>query len=222
MVLPILELSPYHRSLTDFAIKNLREKAKEPFELVIVETGEKSRLEKEADVYVHVSERTCIAHDMNLGLEAASSKIVGHTANDLVFEDDWDQALLEPWIVFESDCGATTLLANTHKPPSFLKIEEGFYGPVMTYKNTYRFDAERFPNIFGDTDLVMRIYRDGWRCYRNHSGKVRHLGGGEQTWRDVAGANRAQLFHEARDRFREVHQHSGIMMFRALWEGWAV
>lgn len=221
MVLPILELSDYHRQLTDYAIANLRETADATFELVIVETAETPRLSAAADVHVHKPNVTSISNDMNAGLEEASGDVAGHTANDIVVAQGWDSALLRPWDLF-GDCGATTLLADSHRGQQRAEVEEGFYGPIMTYEPSSRFDAETFPNIFADTDLVMRIYREGRRMYRNWRSRVRHIGGGEQTWRDVAGAERPALFAAARDRFWARHQDSGLMMARALYEGWPI
>lgn len=219
VILPVLELSDYHRGLTDFAIKNLRATADNPFTLIVVETGGQ-RLESVADVHVHRPERTCYTTDFNAAMDVVNTSHVVQTANDIVMERGWDTALWEPFERF-SDCGASTLLSDERRQRRGNHIEEGFFGPVMCFSSEWRLD-DAFPNLFSDTDLVMRMYRAGFRMYRNCRVGIRHIGGGEQTWRDVAGAERPSIFGDARRRFHDRHQDSGLLMFRALYEGWAI
>ena len=221
VILPVIELTEFHARLTDNAIRNLRQTAAGPFELVIVETAESPRLVSAADIHVHKGERSCYSADFNAGLVAASGTFFAQTANDLVLGAGWDDALLAPWRS-RSDCGAATLLSTAHSAEHRTDIEEGFHGPIMAFPRGWTLDAEEFPNIFSDTDLVMRIYREGRRMYRNWSVRAHHIGGGEQTWRDVAGPDKGAIFMAARERFRARHQDCGLMMFRALYEGWRV
>lgn len=213
IVLPILLLNEYHRTLTHECIKRMRERTDRPFELVIVETGSRE-FEKLADKHVYRPERTCLNHDMIAGLAACSStsELVGHTGNDILVDEGWLEALWEPWD--RDDCGASTLASSELGHRRMDRIEEGIYGPIMLFEPEWSYDPD-YPDIFADTDLIMRIYRSGKRMFRNYNSVVRHL---NQVTYSLAYSTqeRAEKWAQAKSLFRAKHGSCGLAIYRDL------
>jgi len=222
VMMPVLIEHEWQIPMTRCAIDTLRATTEYPFELVVVETGRQA-FNNSALVnrYVHKPERTKPTLDCNAGLEAATGDLVVYTGNDIFTRPGWLEALLSCFA--RADCGIATLasadLKATNAGVYFGQdiITEGLYGPFCMFPRTWRYDAENFPCQFADSDLIMRIYEAGGRMLRNNKVIIEHLN--RQT---LSGADNDADFQAAKQRFIELHQQSGLLVFRALAEGWIV
>ena len=200
--------------MTICAITTLRCTTEIPFELVIALKNPDTVLpamDDCVDRWVMCPKGTSATEDCNLGLDACSGTHAIYTGNDVFVRPGWLEALLECWKI--GDCGAATLAAGDLKHKSVRRIMEGWYGPFMMFDAKRRFDAETFPASFADTDLVMRIYGEGLRMYRNWAVVIQHL-----THSTMGAAD----FDQAKGRFAAKHAGSNLMMYRALTEGWQI
>lgn len=238
VVMPILIIEPWQANMTVASIMSLYDGTKIPFELIVVETASRyfappaDRLGPVAhedgievfaaakiDKYIHVEEVANATADVNRGIRAATGSLIVYTGNDIFVKPNWLEAMLDCFVI--KDCGAATLGAQElgHEPVK--TIMEGFYGPIMMFRQGWEYDAETFPHLFADADLVMRIYEAGFRCYRNHSVVVTHPN--QQTDRSMFDkGTRDRRFTEAKDAFIRKHHRSNKMMFRGLIEGWKI
>lgn len=225
VVLPILIRDPaWQLPMTECAIESLRTCAREPFKLVVVETGSRYFC-KHAAVDVHVGverdEWVSATHDINRGLAACDTRYTLYTGNDIFVRPDWDTALLECF-ARRPDCGIATLAtADLLGTPAGVyagmqHISESFSGPFMCFETGHEFDAVRFPGPFADADLCMRFYEGGKRSYRNNRVVIEHLN--RQT--TGRGQSHANAFEAAKRAFVERWSKSPLLVARALCEGW--
>ena len=156
--------------------------------------------------------------DCNKGLDACDGDTTLYMGNDIFVRPGWWEALRACFAL--TDCGAATVMSADLKgklvPPEpwANPIQEGIYGPFMAFGSDLRFDAERFPSSFGDTDLIMQLYAGGLRMYRNWGVTIEHLN--RQTVNREA--NEVD-FQEARQRFLSKWRQSPLLMFRLLYGG---
>ena len=93
---------------------------------------------------------------------------------------------------------------------------EGVYGPFMMFDAKWRLDDETIPDLFSDADLVMRIYRDGKRMYRNWSVVIEHLNKQTLVTQDQ------NYFGKTKEKFIQRHSGCPLLMYKMLVEGWAI
>ncbi len=215
VIMPILIEKKWQIPMTQCAIDTLRCTTDYPFEFIIVETGT-NLFEKEADKYIHRPQKTSVSIDLNLAFKEATGDYILRTQNDIFTRPEWLEAILECFEI--EDCGLATLaaaeliaekmgrLARDHED-----IQEGVYGPFMAFRNGWFFDEENFPYGFNDTDLIMRIYRNGQRMYRNWRVTIQHLN--KQTTGNDTHEERLEI---AKQKFIEKHQDCPFYMFRVL------
>lgn len=157
-----------------------------------------------------------VNHDSNIGFEAAEkmgAEFIVYTGNDVFTRPGWLPALLA---CFGHDprCEIATLMPAENRPhlPNLSGITEGVYGPFMMFRAHRRFDADEFPGVFGDTDLMMRVYREGGLALRNNDHTVYHFL--HQT--AIFGP---EAYAAARAKFVARHSGCGLLMYRLLAEG---
>lgn len=225
VLFPVIHLEPWQRIMSEAALQIMQETTAIRFNLCIIET-QSNLLEEWAYAagvtYLHFPKRRSLAQDLNDGITATEREtdFYVHTGNDIFLKPGWLEALLACF-AFRRDCGIGTLAASDMKHEAEDCIQEGVYGPLFMFRKGYKFDALNFPSIFSDTDLIMRVYTDGFKSYRNWSVVVGHMN--QQTYALLHNRkDRTRKFEEARERFRQKHQGSGLFMFRALYEGFAI
>jgi hypothetical protein len=193
VILPVMIREPWQQEMTTACIHIMQSTTRIPFQLIMVETESKvfhfdpSFLSSTDDQYLYRPEKTTYVKDFNAGLDAATGDYVVQTGNDIFTQPGWLEALLECFETY-SDCGAASLGTHeggglSHRPAPF--IIEGWYDPLMMWKkkdrpvDLWRFD-EAYAGCFSTSDLIMRLYTAGYRCYRNHRVVCSHIG--QQTW----------------------------------------
>lgn len=176
-----------------------------PFQLVVVDTQPPDNsFQKHADVWMPRSERSTYVKDFNDGVDAAAGDFIVQMGNDIFTKPGWLEGLLECFERFK-DCGAASLGAQevgaslAHQPIDF--ITEGWYGPLMMWRKDWRLD-NGFESIMSDSDLVMRLYQAGLRCYRNHKVIILHLN--TQT-------------HDGRSQDYQAMTERALQMFVGKW-----
>ena len=163
--------------MTYKCIKLAREKTKIDYELVIVETCSEY-FKGYCDVHIYEKNRTTPTISCNRGLRAARGEFVVLLTNDVYVEEGWLERLYE---CFEkhSDCGASTLASTQFNHSIENKIEEGnWFSVAMLPKkllDRLGYMDEEFTGVFDDTDLLMRMYKLGYKMYRNFNCVVEHL-----------------------------------------------
>lgn len=214
VVMPVWAEMEWQYHMTVAAIRTLFCTTDIPFHMVIAERGAElgDFAHRQPNRYHHiVTNEGSVNADTNLGFEYAAESLMAdyivYTGNDLFARPGWLEALLE---CFEHECcGAATLAysAGDRQIPAKDQIVEAIYGPFMMFPASWRFDAETFPHTFGDTDLIMRIYRDGKRQLMNRRVQVHHFSHSTLGHGD---------FDEARQRFIEKHKDCPIQQYFGL------
>jgi GT2 family glycosyltransferase len=148
------------------------------YETIIVETGSDC-LRDEADIHIYEKDKTTATRSMNNGFKIARGDYVVLLTNDVYVTNKWLECLLDCFKL--KDCGAATLASNQFNHVKEDKIEEGNWFSVAMIKREV-FDKigyfdEDFTGIFDDTDWLLRMYKAGWRMYRNFNCVVEHLVG---------------------------------------------
>jgi len=216
VILPLMVNHEWQKVMTEACIRTMRCTTNIPYELVIVEAGSR-HFKSMADI--HISGKSTYSKEFNSGIDKASGDFIVHIANDIFTKPAWLEALMVCFTI--PDCGAATLAASDLMQEVRPAIMEGVYTPLMMFPREYRFDEELFPDIFSDTDLIMRIYESGKRMYRNWNVKITHLY--QQTYSTkYDDKEREQMFDEAKGRFMNKHKNSHLLMYRILTEGTVV
>jgi len=218
VILPIRITEKWQAIMTDCCIATMRATTDVPYELIVVESGSDYFGDRK-DIdgrYLHFPRGIGYAKEFNQAIDMASGEYIVHIGNDIFTRPGWLEALLECFKI--EDCGAATLASSelNHEPSDI--IMEGLYCPLMMFKKPCRFD-EDYPDVFLDSDLVMRIYEDGFRMYRNWNVVITHLC--QQTFSTVnSKEQKDKKFVAGRDLFIKKHQGTPLMMYRAITEGW--
>lgn len=192
VILPVIIHEPWQVTMTQACMKIMRETTAIPFDIFVVEAGGQHLAPYMGTVDYHWAApygKSNYVKDFNLGLDAATGDYVVQTGNDIFTQPGWLEALLECFERYP-DCGAASLGTHeggglSHRPAPF--IIEGWYDPLMMWKkkdrpvDLWRFD-EAYAGCFSTSDLIMRLYTAGYRCYRNHRVVCSHIG--QQTWSD--------------------------------------
>jgi len=215
VVLPILIEHNWQIPMTHCAIDTLFLTTNVPFKLIIVETESCHFPNKACWRYHNISKRGNATRDINEGLELAESESTHtiYTGNDIFVRPGWLEAHIQCWQI--PDCGASTLASSDMKHKQHNLISEGVFGPHFMFESHRRFDEERFPATFADTDMIMTLYKEGKRKYRNWNVVIQHLL--RQT--TGSGEDHEKGFLEARDRFIIKHAGCPLWMYQALVQG---
>ena len=219
VLLPVIATELWQVHMTTCAINSMIDTTEVPFELAVVETlsdnfnlvGPSFPRYK----YLHRPERTAQVLDLNAGLDLCDGDFVVYTGNDIFMRPGWLEALLECFEI--PDCGIACLGMSElgHQPER--KITEGFSGPLMMFRQGWRFD-ESFREVFIDADLCMRVYKKGLRAYRNFNVVAVHLL--QQTSATLDDQQkREQYFRDGKETFVRRHGDSPLLMYRVLSGG---
>ena len=185
ILMPIMVGEDWLETIAHASIEVMLRTASMPYQLVIVETGEhrfdpgRTGGRAYGQTYVHRPERTTFVKDLNAGLAVCEGEFVVHTACDIFVRPGWMEAMLKPFDKL-TDCGVSCLASNDLKMDRADKIVEGVYGPHMMFRRQWPdgtpvlFDPD-YADIWSDTDLVMKHYRQGLRSYRNYGIVIDHF-----------------------------------------------
>ena len=220
VLMPVIATEPWQVAMTDCASKTMRCTTDVEFELVIVETLsdrlEPPRIGWPRDYhYLHRPERTAQVLDLNAGLDMCGGEFIVYTGNDVWLRPGWLEALLECFDILGCGIACLGMSELGHKPQPL--ITEGFSGPLMMFKREWRFD-EAFPEVFIDADLCMRVYKKGYRSYRNLRVVAVHLLQQTSATLDDE-ATRKRWFDEGKATFNAKHGGSPLMMYQILSGG---
>lgn len=171
VVLPVFINKQENIEDTVRCINLLREKTKHPFELIIVETGSEYFLD-EADIYICEKKKTNPNTSVNRGFKACNSDYVVFIGNDVFVDDEWLESLVKCFDI--KDCGIATLGNNEHNDYKQKKIVEEIYFSICMVKKEDAWLDSHYTYIFDDTDMIMRIYLSGRKCYKNLNSIVIH------------------------------------------------
>lgn len=215
VVLPVLIREPRHVQMTMKCISLARRHTAIPFDLIIVESGS-SYFRGEADVHVYEAQVTTPERSHNRGFRIACEKdFIVLLTNDVFVSDNWIESLIECFSA-KPDCGCSTLASTQFGHSRESKIEEGNWWSVACVKRevfeTVGFYDERFINSWCDTDLLVRIYKHGWKMYRNFNTVVEHLVG--QTIYSKPGFQ--QNYDAGQALFQQKHESCGLPIYEAV------
>lgn len=214
VMLPVLIPSEKHLAMTYKCLTLAKKYTSLPFELVIVESGSQY-LSDEADVYINEKVPSTPEHGHNIGWKVCSGDYITLLTNDVYVSEGWLEALHDCFLKKE-DCGASTLASTQFSHIKENKIEEGnWWGMAMIPK--YVFDKvgyydERFVNAWCDTDLLLRMYKAGYKMYRNFNCVVEHLVG--QT--NYAKPSFNKDYEAGRKLFNEKHDGCELPLFEVM------
>ena len=90
IVMPVYQLHPIHREMTDEAIQNLEWKTENPYELIIVTHGDPPKYELHGRRGLKFTRRITIGKAYNEGFSIASGDIFVCMHNDVVVGKKWD------------------------------------------------------------------------------------------------------------------------------------
>ncbi len=169
---PVYVPSREHRDMTDKALYLAKTRTKVHAEWVIVETGSNYYAD-EADVYVHEKTRTTPNKSMNAGFKACTGDYVVFMSNDIMVCDGWIEKMCDCFYK-RTECGIASLGSNEHGDiPRDEIIEQMFFSVCMLKKEDAWYDPF-YKCIWDDTDLVMRLYTQGKKFYKNLNGLIYH------------------------------------------------
>lgn len=226
VIFPALFTDPWQPDLADFVLRTMVGKTKLDFELVIVETGSDALADREYvrnQRYIHRPKVTKLTTDLNDAIRESSGDYLVHIGIDVIVQDFWLEAMLEPFSLFK-DCGASTI--RVAEPGAIIgtmgnanSFDESMYGPLMMWareKNAqeWLFD-EAFEDHSADSDLIMRIYQAGMRSYRSNKAFAWHLN--KVTWSRQE--NTKEREKKARELFESRYKDSPLMMAKMMMGG---
>ncbi len=216
VVLPTLIKNDKQLGLTAKCIELARQKTQVPFELIIVET-ETNYLQEYADVYIWEKKKGNSTRSLNRGFQASRASHIVLLTNDVLMDNGWLEALRDTFN--RPDCGIATLGTTQFGHLKEDRISEGIWCAVAMFPRKYIPWDENYKNSWDDTDMIMRVYLDGKKSYRNYNVIVDHLVGQTQYGQDQHmkdyGENRAYFIKKYKD-----YQDSEI--YKLLIEGWVL
>lgn len=205
-------------SSTIRCIEQARKNTKVQFHLIIVETLT-NYLEDYADEYVHISNKTNIAHDLNVGwklCDPIKHPYVGYLSNDVFVGEHWVESMLE---CFDKhpDCGIATTGCNEHHDIKSNKITQDIWCPIFLTKTKLLklhgyFDEKLFPVIWNDTDYIMRLATWGYLPYKNHNCISEHKVG--MTL--YSNPKYKKWYQESGELFNEIYKNCGHPLYDVL------
>jgi GT2 family glycosyltransferase len=212
VVLPILIKTDKHLSMTMKCLCMAKKFTNIPFELIIVETGSQY-FSEEADIYIYEKNVTTpeISHNNGFRMACRSDFVVLLT-NDVFVREKWLECLLEPF-QRHPDCGASTLASTQFGHIQENKIEEGNWWSIAAIKQEVfkkcGYYDERFINCWCDTDLLLRMRKEGYKMYRNFNCVVDHLVGATNYDKPDFKKN----YEEGRKLYQEKHEGCGLELY---------
>lgn len=215
VVVPVYIKEQKHIPMTYKCIENALDNTKMDFELVVVETC--SEYFKEyADVHIYEKTRTFPARSINRAFHCCYGDFVVLLTNDAMVGNGWLERLVECFEKRE-DCGLATLASNQFNHSKEDKIEEGIWFSVAMMKKRAEYFDERFKITWNDTDLIMRIYAEGKKMYRNFNCIVEHNNPGTTLYSDPGLTDDLLI---GKSLFIEKHaQHFDTEIFKILTGG---
>lgn len=218
VVLPIMINEPWQKEMTDCCIKTMLCTTNISFELIVIETLTDYYKNGQGYIYLNFKERLGYNAEFNKGVEISSGDYIVHMGNDIFTRPGWLEAMLKCFEI--PDCGAATLASSDLKHTPVNRIMEGLYFCIMMLKKEdFKFCDNEFSGVFGDTDLILRLYESGKRMYRNWNVLVHHLG--SQSGGGIENPiEREKTFNESKQMFINKHQGSPLLIYRAMVEGW--
>lgn len=214
VVVPVLIKTDKQLAMTMRCLDLARKHTKIPFELVIVETNSQYLID-EADTYVYEkASNPTPEHGHNLGFKVASGDFIALLTNDVFVTEGWLESLLSCFRI--TDCGLATVATTQFNHKKEEKIEEGIWFSVAMIPR-FIFDKvgyydERFVNSWCDTDLIVRVYKEGYRMYQNFNCVVEHTPGQTVYQKPEFQKN----YQDGRKLFYEKHKDCGLPIFEAL------
>jgi len=208
-------------SMTEDCIETAKHHSRLEAEWIIVET-ESDFFRDKADIHIYEKKRTTCTKSINRGFKVASGDYAVLLTNDVFLKSGWDEHLLLPFKK-KKDCGMSTLATTQLRHTKQDLIDEGiwcsvFMIPRSLIKKLDYFD-ECFVNSWDDTDLVMRVYLEGLKMYRNYNLLVEHEPG-KTMYGDV---DHAMNYKRNAELFAKKHEiHKEHRMFKILNEGWVL
>lgn len=172
VVLPIFLPTAKHKEMTDKCIYLAKANTNVPAQWIIVETCS-NYYEHEADIYIHEDTKTTPNQSINRGFKSAQTDMVIFLANDVFVGEGWIESLLECFK--KDDCGMATLGTTEYGQTKEDNIIERVYFSVAMFPNHEAWFDNNYDNLFDDSDLIMRIYSKGKKCYMNLNTIVDHL-----------------------------------------------
>lgn len=173
VVFPLYLPFSEHVSMTDKSIYLAKNLTSVNAKWIIVETG--TRLfEDHADIYIHEQEKTTPNISINKAFAAADTDFVIFLANDVYVDDGWIERMLECFDEYD-DCGLATLGASEYGMFREDKIIEKVYFSVCMMRKQDAWFDPNYDDLFDDSDLIMRIYKNRKKCYMNMNCIVDHL-----------------------------------------------
>lgn len=228
VVMPTLLTRPWQLPMTACALQTLRVTTEVPFDIVVVDSTDSQYKDDLRSVcnqvnahLVEGSVKGLASFDINRGINRAKTDRVVYMGNDIFVRDQWLEALLECFD--QPRCGIATLasfdLITTPAAVYFGQsvIREGIYGPLMMFDRSWQLDEVMFPCQFADSDLIMRIYMQGLRSYRNNRVIIQHLN--RQT---INGPEHDEASMAAKRRFEGLYHRRPELVYRILVDGWIV
>ena len=216
VVIPALIQNDKQLGLTLQCIERAKSRTKIPFELVIVET-ETNYLQEHADVYIWERKKYNCTRSFNRGFQVCSGARIALLTNDVLVSDGWLEALQDTFQI--EDCGAATIGTTqfNHKPGN--EIKEGVWCSVVMFLKKYIPWDENYRTSWDDTDMIMRIYLDGYKSYRNYNVIVDHLVGQTQYGQE----GHQKRFEENKKYFMEKYkEHKDHYMYEILTRGYVI
>ncbi len=178
--------------------------------------------------HIHFPTRRSYSQDFNDALRESTADLIVHTGNDVFVRPGWAAAMLEPFNKY-ADCGVSCLASSDLSAgPAGQRgdfVCEGVYGPHMMFRRangvgTQMLLDEDFPDIFSDTELILRHYAAGLRSYRNHAIVIDHLN--RATYNDQhSGEEQRERFMKYRQQMAAKHYASAghMLMYHHLVNG---
>lgn len=221
VVVPIYISKKESLPMTEKCLTIARDTSTMDIEWVIVET-ETDFFKDYADVHIYEKKRTTCTKSINKGFKVASGEHIVLLTNDVYLKEGWDEALKSPFEE-KADCGMTTLGTTQHKHVAQNRIEEGvwcsvFMIPRKALESVGYFD-ENYVNSWDDTDLVMSLYEQGRKMYRNYNVVVDHLVGATH----YEDAKHMENYRKNEEYFKKKHErYKDHRMYKILTEGWVI
>lgn len=185
-----------------------------PRETIIVETGT-NYLSDYADLHLYEKNRTNATSSINRGFGLCSGDYICLLTNDVIVDEGWLEALLKCFEIY--DCGLATLATTQLLHNREDKIKEGIWFSLAMIPRKYAHFSEEFTNSWDDTDLIMRVYLDGKKMYRNYSVVVEH-NAGQTHYQDPSHTNN---FENNRAKFIDKYkQYKDMEIFKILTMGY--
>jgi glycosyltransferase involved in cell wall biosynthesis len=214
VMLPIYLKNREARDMTDKVIYLAKTRTKAHLEWVIVETCS-NHYADEADVYIHERERTTPNASINAGFKACSGDYVIFLSNDVIVCENWVEYLSDCFNKHD-DCGVASLGNNEHGDITQDKIIEQLYFAVAMLKKEDAWYDPEYRFVWDDTDLCMRLYKEGKKFYKNLNGLVYH---NPHTTMGEYGGNKEE-YNRCQEYFINKWQaHKNEPMFRRLAYG---